>query len=174
MEGKTHQLGGICSGLIISTLLFPNPAAPLAWIHGGALLIGASLGSLMPDIDHPGSKIGRKAKVTSKIVSKTMGHRGWTHTLLALVLIIGGLFYVLRFITAYQALYGYWALGFSIGYLSHLILDAFTVQGIPAFKPFSHKRIAFTKFKTGNIDRFAQWIILTGTVFVMYIQYFKG
>lgn len=173
MLGKTHQLGGICSGLVIGTFIFPNPTAPLVWIHGGALLIGASLGSLMPDIDHPSSKIGRKNKLASKIVSKTMGHRGWTHTLIALVLIVGGLFYTLQFITTCQALYGYWTIGFSIGYLSHLILDAFTVQGIPAFKPFSKKNIAFTKFKTGDIDRFTQWLILTGTVFVMYIQYFK-
>ena len=175
MDGSTHQTVGICSGLIISTLLFPTLSEPILWVHGGALVLGASLGSLMPDIDHPHSKMGKRAKVASKVVSKTCGHRGWTHTLLAFLIIVGGLIFLIYKLPFYQALFGYWAFGFSLGYLTHLLLDALTVQGIPFFKPFTSKNIHLTRCKSDSIplNNVTQFAFMVVAGFMIYIQYFR-
>lgn len=39
-------------------------------------------GTLLPDIDHPGSYMGKRNKFISKVANKTLGHRGGTHSLL--------------------------------------------------------------------------------------------
>ena len=175
MDGTTHQTVGVCSGIIVTALLFPTLSDAANLIDGGVLILGASLGSLMPDIDHPHSKMGRRRKRLSKIVSKTCGHRGWTHTLLALILILGGLFYIVYRLPVYQELIGCWSLGFGLGYLSHLILDTFTAQGTPLFKPFSSKNISLTKIKSNSIplNNVTQFIFIVLSVATVYYQYFK-
>lgn len=175
MDGSTHQTVGICSGLIVTTLLFPTLSDSMVWIHGGALVLGASLGSLMPDIDHPRSKMGHRAKFASKVVSKTCGHRGWTHTLLAFVLILSGLIYVATHLPIYEELFGYWASGFSLGYLTHLILDALTVQGIPLLKPMTSKNLKLTSIKSDSIplNHLTQFGFMVVAGLMIYLQYFN-
>lgn len=84
MQGNTHRFGGILFGAAVSAVSIPlvhiqNPI-PVA----GVMMMGGAIGSLIPDIDHEGSLIGRKMKPVSHVVRKVCGHRGYTHTLLAL------------------------------------------------------------------------------------------
>ncbi|VEB43121.1 Inner membrane protein ydjM [Chromobacterium violaceum] len=53
------------------------------------LLAGGLAGSLLPDIDHPKSWLGRRIPFLSRPISYLFGHRGITHSLLAVV----GVFY---------------------------------------------------------------------------------
>ena len=44
----------------------------------------AVAGSLLPDIDHPKSWAGRRLRPVSTLIAAVFGHRGVTHSLLAL------------------------------------------------------------------------------------------
>ena len=94
MTYKTHLIGGAQAGVLLAYL---NNGTPME----STLLIGASLlGSVLPDIDHPDSKLSKKdilAKATSRSLQKVTVHRGFTHTIpgaltFALFFLILGLF----------------------------------------------------------------------------------
>ena len=45
------------------------------------IVVGASMiGAMLPDIDHPNSRISKKAKITSRVVNTVVGHRGLFHS----------------------------------------------------------------------------------------------
>ena len=44
-----------------------------------------AIGALLPDIDHPSSWVGRRLRVISRPLAATIGHRGITHSLVAVV-----------------------------------------------------------------------------------------
>lgn len=210
MLGKTHRLGGIGFGIgtvqllsLVSIVL--NPISAVGYVSGSAL------GSLIPDIDHQGSTLGKQLKPVSKAVSKIAGHRGATHypiTCVAYTIIMVCLSKVLASVKEFNMITGilvallfsftmtplikliiksfhirlnkaiYFGLpyilvilglvvvfnlkdtailfttslllGSCMGYLSHLILDAFTVAGIPLFGPAVKTNFRLTKAKTGG------------------------
>ena len=84
MQGNTHRFGGIALGAGASLLAIPvlHIQDPIPFT--AVMMAGGAIGSLIPDIDHEGSLIGRKMKPVSHVVRKVCGHRGFTHTLLAL------------------------------------------------------------------------------------------
>lgn len=125
MKGSTHIMFGtllgvgtqIVTGIPMTTFLsYPS-------YYGGVFL-----GSLLPDIDHPQSYLGRRTKPLSVLINKCFGHRGFTHSLLS-TLILG------------VASAVYWSVnplffgGFLLGYLSHLLGDMTTPSGIPLLYP---------------------------------------
>jgi inner membrane protein len=82
----------------------------------------AIFGALLPDIDHPKSWVGKRVWPVSWLFSRLFGHRGLTHSLLA---VIGCLMLVLRedvplWLTAPLV----------VGYLSHLAADLLTPGGL--------------------------------------------
>lgn len=119
MNGKTHLLTGIAVGFLLSRQVRDTEIA---------LLVGASsIGSLLPDIDHP------RALISSFIPGGFVfswiagGHRGVTHSLLA-AFTAGGLTYLIT----HNA---YIALALATGYLAHLIGDMLTPSGVPLLLP---------------------------------------
>ncbi len=104
-------------------------------VSGDALAVGAAMaGSLLPDIDHPSSWLGRRLWVVSKPLSKLIGHRGLTHSLLA---VVGGLALV-------QAIHPSTVVArlaepLVVGYLSHLAADALTPAGVPLLWPLKRR-----------------------------------
>jgi inner membrane protein len=107
----------------------------------GALL--ALAGSLLPDIDHPHSFVGRRLPFISVPLSRAIGHRGFTHSCLAAVL-----FVVTILALARGGMNGVSALG--IGYLSHLLGDWLTPSGIPFMWPSRRKYVSPATFFTGG------------------------
>ena len=109
------------------------------------LLIGAtSLGSLLPDLDAPSSKLQyievagtgvRPFALPSQAIRLTSGHRGWTHS-------IFGLFVATAFALPGALIAGWevWAV-FAAGYASHLVADSLTPTGIPVFATRSRQRL---------------------------------
>ena len=75
MTGRTHILGGVTAGLIYTTFFMPENML----LFGGTVVL-STIGGLMPDIDHPSSKAGRKEGIFSTIINKIFGHRGFLHT----------------------------------------------------------------------------------------------
>jgi inner membrane protein len=116
MMARSHAVLGIAAWVAAAPVLHFPVLDP--WAFAFALA-----GSLLPDIDHPQSWIGRRSRVVSKSVATVFRHRGATHSALA----------VLGLITlAMQA--GHWrtaALALTIGYVSHLAADMLTPAGVP-------------------------------------------
>lgn len=122
------------------------------------MLVG--LASLLPDIDHPSSSFGRVVPFISYPFSAIFGHRGITHSILA---IVGGII-ALWF-------YGYklWFVApLVVGYMSHLIGDMFTNSGVLLFWP-AKQKICFPLFNTGGITEF--FVRLGIVAFVLWLGY---
>jgi inner membrane protein len=82
----------------------------------------AALGALLPDIDHPKSWVGRRVRPLSTCIGAVLGHRGATHSLLALA----GCGWLLFHDGTPRAI----AAPVLIGYLSHLAGDLLTPRGL--------------------------------------------
>lgn len=143
---KTHIAGGVLLGsIMIDHHKISESLIPVA-------MSASILGSLLPDIDHRNSYIGRRLKVTSWIASKTLGHRGATHSpiftglfLLTLQILIGRskLYVNLNVLTVVNTFLYY-------GILSHIFLDSLTPGGVPLLYPIFSNKISFFNIKTGG------------------------
>lgn len=133
MKYKTHIAFSTLAGVCVAKFL----DIPFQTDY----VIGLAVGSLLPDIDHPKSYIGKKLSKTSRIMSKTVGHRGLTHSLPFWLCL-----FTLGFFMKENVFLGLW-----IGYLFHIVGDLLTVAGVPLFYPFSKARIKLPlAFKTGG------------------------
>lgn len=82
----------------------------------------ALAGSLLPDIDHPGSWLGRRVRPVSDLVCGLLGRRGCTHSMIAVVLCAAAL----RHHGPARGL----LCPLAVGYLSHLAADLLTPRGL--------------------------------------------
>lgn len=156
MKGKTHIAIGVTVGLILSA------GQPVE--NQLTLVLSAALGSLVPDLDHPKSKLNQKLllfknKLYSSLfyLSLTAGFAclsfftgNFVFKLLAIISfligtsthrgfthsIIGFLLFSLmaKLVTEEYQLYDIYS-GFTTGYLLHLVADFFTLKGIKLFFP---------------------------------------
>src|ERR1700739_2927857 len=115
MMAGSHTVLGAAAWLAAAPLLGePAVSAP-------ALALAVA-GSLLPDIDHPKSWVGRRLGPISAILGGLLGHRGLTHSLAA-VSGCGGLL----------ASHGVPRASVDpvvVGYLSHLLGDMLTPRGL--------------------------------------------
>ncbi len=111
---RSHVVVGVAAWLAAAPLLHLAPADP---VYLGL----AVTGSLLPDIDHPHSWVGRRARPFSTVIAATLGHRGVTHSAVAVIALLMLL-----------AQGGRQALGsaLAVGYLSHLAADMLTPRGL--------------------------------------------
>lgn len=131
MRGASHQMFGVFFSLAVG--LFIGLPFLLSPIENASLVVGflvaVSIGSLMPDIDHPGSTVGRVFGIVSRVIGRVFGHRGITHSILGTALV---LWLTYKFLGLGSVLF--W--GFTLGYVSHIIGDMLTPRGCPLFWPF--------------------------------------
>jgi inner membrane protein len=152
MMGVTHAAAGALAG------------ATVAHFTGGnlALCMGVgALAGLLPDIDSPGSTIGRRVWPVSAFVKATTRHRGATHTVwfcLAAALGLGALSPVAGADVRRYFHFHAWPAASLVGTLvflgalTHLVLDACTPSGIRPLAPLSwHPR---GPVKTGGLLEF--------------------
>lgn len=135
-----------------------------AWFYASArfglpfdvVAFGAAVvGSLAPDIDHPKSTLGQLMRPLSNIISAVFGHRGVTHSTLAIV----GCLWVLHEYADYSHL----ILPFLIGYLTHLAGDLLTPAGLPLLWPIKRRRnFALPILKTGGFSEQLAVTLLAG------------
>lgn len=145
MTYKTHIAGGVLLTLSLSSFLQPSSLSEVSLLYGCTVI-----GSLLPDIDHPNSKIN-KYNPLSSLISKFIRHRTLTHSLLWMVIVsLAGV--ILKFNT--QAI-----LGLNIGMLSHLILDMMAVSGVPLFYPYK-KNFRIMRLKTNTEHEIAVMSLL--------------
>jgi inner membrane protein len=147
MKAKTHLAFGFFSG--IALMNFVNIGNK--YVFFGFLL----LGSLLPDIDTPNSKISRKIPVIPRILSIFAKHRGIFHSVF-----LAAAFAAI--VWMFSKTYG---LALFAGYFSHLLIDGFTKSGVNLLHPISQLRIA-GPIETGKIWEWVLFaVIVAGIVF---------
>jgi len=116
------------------------------------------IASALPDIDSYKSKLGKKIKPISFLINIFLGHRGIFHSPFLLILIS-----IIISIINIEI-----AAAFFVGYLSHLVFDSLTPEGVMFFYPFSKKR---TKglIRTGSLFENILFILLLLLCFYMII-----
>jgi inner membrane protein len=115
MMARSHVVVGVATWIAAAPTLHIQPLDP---IYLGLVVVG----SLLPDIDHPKSWVGRRTRPISTAIAATFSHRGITHSAIA---VIG--------LTTLLLHAGYRRAGVSaliVGYLSHLAADMLTPQGL--------------------------------------------
>lgn len=144
MTAQGHLLFSVTCTLLAHQLqLTPALADASPW----QLVPVALASALLPDLDHPNSLLGRRLPWISGPLSRLFGHRGFTHSLLAVGIAVWGL-------GQFQppgALAEVVKDGLIIGYLSHLLGDWLTPAGIPLFWPLRRRyRLPFLPLKSGG------------------------
>jgi len=182
MNKPTHVMGGITAGIAVNKFVVPtltNVASIEGVIGIVAVMAGAFLGSVLPDIDHRGSFIGRRLRIIStpfaiagfaskqvkKVANTVTGkkgstdtiisHRGITHTLIFAIGLCTLLSYLVLQLSGFsQAIMLFFVLGLFGGILSHLVLDMLTKSGVPLLYPFTKRDFSFAPFETGGVGEY--------------------
>ena len=118
MNGKTHFFIGLCVG--VGTSIYTDVPANEAVI----LTTIASISAILPDVDHPNALINKLLPIKLSLI---FGHRGFTHSLVALLLLVVGCVYI-NMPVMYTAM-------IAGGYGSHIIADMLTIAGVPVLWP---------------------------------------
>lgn len=126
MQYKTH---------IMTSLAISLPVMHITGTLTTPAVVGLCLGTLLPDIDEPKSWIGRRSRGVSDGTKLIFGHRGITHSIIA-VLTAAVISLLLSVIIGFGAEIAVW---FALGYLFHLLEDSFSKSGIAWLRPFSNK-----------------------------------
>ncbi len=132
MLSKTHVLVALLLGLVIVKFV--------ELVHPILFVLIFCIASLLPDIDHPGSILGKRLWPFSLVLQVLVGHRGILHSLF-----VPAGFVFLGYYT------GYVWVGVAVagGYVSHLAIDAFTFSGVSFLGPFSGRTKGF--MRTGGV-----------------------
>ena len=107
---------------------------------------GLVIGSLFPDIDHRNSYLSRKIKPISFLTSKLFKHREFTHSIIGTIF-VSYLLYIILDRTDIETMYSsMFNKAFTIGIISHIILDMMTISGVVLFYPMYKKRVGIGMF----------------------------
>lgn len=129
MTAEGHIIFAIASAIFAKRAELTPVLASADWWH---LVPAALLTCLLPDIDHPKSLLGQRLKWISQPIARAFGHRGFTHSLLAVAVSLW-LFQI--------NVPPDWLLpadvlqGMTLGYLSHIVADMLTPAGVPLLWP---------------------------------------
>lgn len=188
---KTHIITGSGVGAVVAAALH-IPVMPL--------IVGAAIGSGIPDIDSEKSAINQKIlilknratlKITYIIMGLTAiingqislkligvflilaaisGHRKFTHSILGGVSFSGICIYTLYSYNA-NSLISYMVLGLIIGYVVHLTADSFSNHGLELFWPIHDKNFGLRLISTGRVS---EYIFLGASLMIisMIFNYF--
>ncbi|MBI2029640.1 metal-dependent hydrolase [Candidatus Gottesmanbacteria bacterium] len=171
MTGRTHDLAAF-TALNIVFVTHPPPQMTIATVIAA---LGANMiGGLLPDIDNATADIWDKVRggrVIGHLIQPLIGsHRMISHSIFGLAIIgyllkniilpVIGTVILVDMNIIFDAL--------MIGYISHLVVDSFTTQGIPLFFPIP-VRIGFPpnkhlRIKTGGL--LEKILIFPGLLFI--------
>ena len=141
MLGKTHAAAGFVAAAAVLYLMHA-PASDLTLGIGGGVVA-----ALLPDIDEPHSLFNHYAKVIGPAIGSVLKHRTITHTLVVAAAVTVGLHLLFPHlpIDVVAAIGG--------GYVSHLVADSITPEGVMWFWPLSSRRLSFTGWLPGGLWR---------------------
>lgn len=133
--------------------------------------IGLAVGAVFPDIDESRSYIGRRLPIISHLIKFLFGHRGIFHSMPFLLLVLFA-FYSFVYSFGWSDEWIHW---FGLGYFMHIIMDSFSVSGVPLFKPFYDESIKLglgkIYYRTGSLFEKSVFFITAGFVFILILQF---
>lgn len=142
MTARTHDLAAI-TALAVLVLVHMPESLRLSTLL--AALLANQLGGIAPDIDQPTAPLWRnlpEGHLVGKVFGKLLGgHRFISHSILGLGLFAWLANLLLRFlhpIMPHVDIRLVWY-AFIIGYVSHLVMDSFTKEGVPWLLPVPYK-----------------------------------
>lgn len=162
MKSNTHLLGGVAAAALYKVV---TDLPPDTLQHELTFFGAAVLGSLLPDLCHPGSYLGKKTSFLSKTISKTFGHRTVTHSWIMILLVM----MLPNWIDwTYEASL---SRGLVAGVISHILLDAATSRGVQLFYPLPvrFRFPLYTKTGTKAENHIATVISLLAAVLMIHI-----
>jgi len=179
MTARTHDAIAFAS-LISFSVIVPPDNLNLYTLF--AAVIGNVVGALVPDMDQAGNRLwdllpagDSLGKIFRRIFYK---HRTITHSLLGFVAIFKLLGWLLpKFLNPSFIDPNIVFTSIMVGYISHLVADSLTEEGLPLFFPFKLKvgfpPISSWRIKTGGW--FENLVVLpaTGVYLVWFISTFK-
>ncbi len=177
MTGRTHDLAAFTAlSYIVATQPVQNITLGTLFVAFTANLIGG----LTPDIDQPTADLWRRipaGSIWGRLLSPVLGgHRLLSHSIVGIFLFGVGLKLLLQAINGILLVdmnIVWWA--FMIGFVSHLIADTFTRDGVPWLFPIPLKigipPFRFMRMKTSGIIE--KLIVFPGLIFANGYIYYK-
>ncbi len=138
MTGRTHDVAALTA---VSVVILSRPLPPTDAVTIAAIALATFVGGLAPDLDKPGSKLWKKVPaggVLAKLLRPVFlgGHRHLSHSLLGAGLFAFGVHLLLHALPpGYIRIRPVWTC-FVVAYLSHLVMDSLTEDGVPWLFPF--------------------------------------
>ena len=126
MTAPNHIVGGFCFTGVFASI------GGINILQDYRLIPIILFASLLPDIDHTKSIIGKLFFPLAQAINRKYGHRTITHSVIVLIgltAIISG--FQSAYFPSIKA-----AQVFGLAYGSHILFDMMTVQGVPLFYPF--------------------------------------
>ena len=170
MTGRTHDLAAFTALTITLTFL---PLEKMSLATAIAAFSANMIGGLAPDIDQPTGALWNKMRggsIISRMISPMLGgHRFISHSVIG-VLLFGAVLKFLLGLMESVILVNmdivWWA--FMIGFVSHLIMDMFSRDGVPWLFPipihFGIPPFRFLRIKTGGL--FEKSVIFPALLFL--------
>lgn len=164
MTGRTHNAIAFASLVTVAVI---HPPASLNVLTFVGSIIAADVGALFPDMDQAGNDLWNLLPATHSLGGILRRifykHRTITHSLVGLYLVYRFLQWLLpKFLNPAFIDPNLILISFLIGYISHLIADSFTEEGLPLLFPIN---ITF------GIPPIKSWRIKTGHWFENLIVY---
>lgn len=176
MTGRTHDLAAFSAlGYVIVT----QPIPDISLATGLVAFTANMIGGLAPDIDQPTADLWRRLPVGTllgKLLSPILGgHRFISHSIVGIILFGAGARFLL--IQMSSVLFVdmnivWWS--FMIGYISHLVMDTFTKEGVPWLFPVPIRLgippLKFLRISTGGL--LEKSFVFPGLIIInIYIYY---
>lgn len=129
MTAEGHLLFSIACAVFAKNAELTPVLADGDWWH---IIPAAVLTCLLPDLDHPKSFLGQRMKWISTPLARAFGHRGFTHSLLAVSAALS--FFYIK-VPESALVPPDVVQGMVTGYLSHILADMITPAGVPLLWP---------------------------------------
>lgn len=148
MDSLTHAL----TGAVIGHSLGNSKMGPKAMVWGAAIANIPDLDTLLTPFFSP--------------VDAMLFHRGFSHSILLMLIGSVILAYTLKRFSHKQYSFGFWWLFILLPWLSHLVMDIFNTYGTAILEPFSSVRVSFDSMAIIDINLL---LILTLTLIILFI-----
>ncbi len=171
MTYKTHNVFGLAE-LLTVLINYPQNSLGVATVLAG--LIANAIGSILPDIDQASNKLWSLVpggNWTGNWLRKIfISHRSVSHSILGTYIAYKIIYWVIpnlfnnNFINVNVVIFS-----LMIGYVSHILIDGITEEGVPLLWPIPWK-LGFPPFKSWRIKTghwFEKWVVFP--LIVLYI-----
>ncbi len=177
MLSRTHDFAALTA---LNIIFVTQPIPNISLATGLVAIMACFLGGLGPDIDDPTSDFWHNFPVGSflgELLHPFLGgHRLISHSFLGFLVISFAVKYLLGLASStFLVNMGVVWIAFVIGYVSHLIMDALTTEGIPLFFPIpiyvGFPPLKILRIKTGG--KIEKGLVFPGLLLINIYLFYK-